>query len=105
MEKKGEADTTLQGGGEHIHEPDMEDTLPPFSPAHSPDFKWGEMEGVKVVVDIDMIYSEIVHWRHNLFKIPSGKQGLSRKWPDFSTRTQRHLHEAMAIKAAWFSQP
>ena len=63
------------GGGEHIHEPDMEDTLPLFSPAHSPDFKWGEMEGVKVVVDIDMIYSEIVHWRHNLFKIPSGKQG------------------------------
>ena len=73
MEKKERQ--TRVGGGEHIHEPDMEDTLPPFSPAHSPDFKWGEMEGVKVVVDIDMIYSEIVHWRHNLFKIPSGKQG------------------------------
>ena len=40
--EEGEAETA---DGERVHEPDMEDTLSPFSPAHSPNFIWGEMEG------------------------------------------------------------
>ena len=103
MEKEGEAETTLQGGGKHVHEPNMEDTLPPFSPAHSPDFKSGEMEGVNVVADIDMIYSKIVHWRHNPFKIPSGKQGkvfVQEMTGLFNAYSEASSLEGVAIKAA-----
>ena len=98
--EEGEAETA---DGERVHEPDMEDTLPPFSPAHSPNFIWGEMEGAKVAEDIDMIYREIVHWRHNLFKIPSGKQGkvfVNEMARLFNAYAEASSLEGVAIKAA-----
>lgn len=42
---------------------------------HPPDFKRGEMESPQVVEVIDQTYQKNVHWRSNIFKIPSGKQG------------------------------
>ena len=106
MEKDGVVETPLQVANTYTSL--TWKIPPPLSPAHSPDFKWGEREGAKEVADIYMIYSEIVHWRHNHFKIPSGKQVkvLARKWPDFSASTRRHLHlREWPSKLPWFSQP
>ena len=81
----------------------VECVLPPFSPANPPNFTWGEMDGVKVAEDIDRIYSEIVHWRHNVFKIPSGKQGKAFVYEMarlFNAYAEASSMEGVAIKAA-----
>lgn len=100
-----EEEEDLQDSDEEVPESKTEDmyTLPPFSPAHPSDFTWGEMEGAKVVADIDVIYSEIVHWRHNLFKIPSGKQGkmfVHEMARLFNAYAEASSLEGVAIKAA-----
>lgn len=40
-----------------------------------PDFLWGERDGVTFCNLIESAYSEEVHWKHNIFMIPSGKAG------------------------------
>lgn len=40
-----------------------------------PDFLWGERDGVMFCNLIESAYSEVVHWKHNIFMIPSGKAG------------------------------
>ena len=53
--------------------------------------------------DIDRIYSEIVHWRHNVFKIPSGKQGKAFVYEMaclFNAYAEASSMEGVAIKAA-----
>ena len=85
----------------------VECVLPPFSPANPPNFTWGEMDGVKVAEDIDRIYSEIVHWRHNVFKIPSGKQGKAFVYEMarlFNAYAEASSMEGVAIKAAMVFQ-
>ena len=81
---------------------DVSVTLPPFPPAETLSFSWGNLEGVDVVNVIDDVYAEVVHWRRNLFAVPSGDAG--RK---FVTETARMFHafadrsalERIAIKA------
>ena len=86
-----------------VTQDNIEDVLPPFPHANLPDFKWGNIDGKKVTEDIDKIYSEIVHWRHNLFKVPSGKQGkafiheMARLFSGYAEATSM---EGVAIKAA-----
>ena len=57
-------------------EQDVED-LPPFTPVPDPDFRWGEVEyGRSFACALNRVYyDEIVQWRRNLFKVPSGKAG------------------------------
>ena len=38
---------------------------------------WHDMTGLQFTQTIDNIYDEIVHWRKNLFKLPSGTAGRS----------------------------
>ena len=61
------------------------------------------MDGLKVVEDIDKIYNQIVHWRHNLFKIPSGKYGkafVDEMARLFNSYAKASSMEGVAIKAA-----
>ena len=43
----------------------------------SPVFRWGEVEGEVFSQAIQESYKEVVHWRRNLFKTPSGQAGKS----------------------------
>ena len=49
--------------------------LPSFTPSQCPDFKWDELDGKIFAEAVNSCYDEIVHWRRNIFKIPSGKTG------------------------------
>ena len=40
-----------------------------------PAFVWGEVDGEGFVKSIDTCYKEVVQWRRNLFRVPSGKAG------------------------------
>ena len=42
-----------------------------------PDFQWGEKDGNTFCNLISTAYSEVVHWRRNVFMLPSGKAGKS----------------------------
>ena len=49
--------------------------LPPFVPISTPNFRWGDVDGETFACSINRSYEVTVHWRRNLFKIPSGKAG------------------------------
>ena len=51
--------------------------LPEFEPLAEPPFTWGVLDGYAFSDVIKSCYDEIVHWRGNLFKVPSGKIGNS----------------------------
>lgn len=54
----------------------MTPDLPEFSKLPDPqNFFWGTRDGPSFTQDINDAYDEIVHWRRNIFKIPSGKAG------------------------------
>ena len=78
--------------------------LPAFQPM-SPisNFKWDEVDGDAFCVDINKAYSEIAHWRRNLFLVPSERVGkefimeLRRLWRAHATASAM---EAIALRAA-----
>ena len=43
----------------NITQDTVEDVLPSSPHANFPDFQWGDIDGMKVIEDIDEIYSEI----------------------------------------------
>ena len=51
----------------------------PEGPRHHallpPDFLWGEKTGEVFSQLVSSAYEEVVHWRHNIFLIPSGRAG------------------------------
>ena len=75
----------------------------PSTPTFSQRFRWGELSGDEFVGEIQLAYEEMVHWRQNLFKIPSGRAGK-----DFTSEVTRLLSafaeasalEGIALKAA-----
>ena len=77
--------------------------LPTFTPIVTASFKWGEKDGDILIQSVDTIYNEIVHWKRNLFKTPSGKAGrlfvqeITRLLTAFSEKTAL---EGIAMKAA-----
>ena len=50
-------------------------SLPSFRPALGADYTWGELSGQVFTNLIEEAYSQIVHWRLNLFKVPTGSSG------------------------------
>ena len=63
---------------------------------------------------IDRAYSEIVHWRRNLFKIPSGKAGtvfvnelthLLSAYADATTMENIAMKAAMTMPALLLQRP
>jgi len=79
------------------------DHLPVFEPTSAANFQWGASDGFAVTLAIDRAYAEIVHWRRNVFLLPSGKVGrdfvreLSRL---FTAYAERQPIELIAMKAA-----
>ena len=52
-------------------------TLPSYPQIHEPSFTWGNVDGVTFTHAITCCYNEVVHWKRNVFKVPSGKVGNS----------------------------
>ena len=50
-------------------------SLPSFRPMVGTDYKWGDLSGQVFSSSVDDAYNQIVHWRSNLFKVPSGSTG------------------------------
>ena len=50
--------------------------LPSFTPLSSPNFRWNNsIDSTHFIAMVDKAYQEVVHWRHNIFPIPTGKVG------------------------------
>ena len=49
--------------------------LPSFPPASGPNCRWGDVEGAEFAQTISDAYSEVVHWKRNIFMVPSGAEG------------------------------
>ena len=49
--------------------------LPPYQEAAYTNFEWGTLSGEDFAHVIHSAYSEVVHWRRNVFLVPSGKTG------------------------------
>ena len=60
----------------HAFSPASLPGLPPFEPISSTQFYWYDREdGSAIASLIEEAYSEIVHWRRNLFNVPSAAVG------------------------------
>ena len=76
--------------------------LPAFQPAPPPRFDWGLLDGDDFSHALSAAYAEAMHWRRNIFSIPSGAAGkafvleLSRLIRAFA---ERSTLEAVAMKA------
>ena len=49
--------------------PEFTFELPAFSPAIEPTFTWGPCVSVTFINSLNAAYSEVVHWRPNVFKL------------------------------------
>ena len=88
--------------------------LPPYEEAAAPNFHWGEIDGETFSHSIECCYAEVVHWKRNLFKIPSGKAGkafvrelsrLFRAFGDCSALDCVALKAAMVLPALLLQRP
>ena len=89
-------------------------SLPQFSPITATNFHWGDMTGEEFSQTINTYYEEIVHWKKNIFKIPSGKAGkafvielarLLRSYSDDSAMEGIALKAAMTMPALLLQKP
>ena len=77
--------------------------FPQFAKMASPTYKCGEVDGETFAHSVECCYEEIVHWRRNLFKIPSGKTGKSfvhELTKLFCAYADGSALESIALKAA-----
>ena len=71
--------------------------LPEYVHASAPNFRWGDIEGEELCNRIDRCYEEIVHWKRNLFKVPSGRAG--KAFARETTRLLRAFSEGSALES------
>ena len=97
-----------------ISTPAMIADLPPFVPISTPNFRWGDVDGETFTCSINRIYKVIVHWRRNLFKVPSGKAGkafvqeltrMLRAYADSSALESVAMKAAMVMPALLLQKP
>ena len=77
--------------------------LPSFTALTAPNFQWGEKDGEYLIQIVDRCYDTVVHWRRNLFKIPSGKVGVAFVHELsllFQAYAESSALEGVALKAA-----
>ena len=88
--------------------------LPPFTPIQLPNFVWGSTDGEAFSKSISLTYEEIVHWRRNLFKVPSSRMGkalvveitrMFRAYTDASALESIALKAAMVVPALLLQKP
>ena len=70
--------------------------LPLFTPMNEPNFSWGELDARLVIRRIQTAYEKVVHWRRNVFLVPSGKVG--RSFVDELARLFKSYGEASALE-------
>lgn len=46
-----------------------------FVPMASPEFTWGNLDAETFIERVNNAYSRVVHWRRNIFAVPSGNAG------------------------------
>lgn len=96
LELESEIDTLRQGDG--IPEQSAADlVLPAFVGKCSPTFTWGTKEGREVLMELEEAYSEVVHWRLNVFNIPLGATG--KKFVEESERLISAFAEGSALES------
>ena len=79
-------------------------SLPSFCDIADPNFSWGNIhDSASIQKSIESVYEKVVHWRANLFKVPSGNSGkalvmeLSKLYEAFGVGSAM---ECIALKAA-----
>ena len=95
------------------NEPTIDD-LPSYTPSPNHCFRWGDKDGETFADSINLSYMEIVHWRRNLFKVPSGKAGkalvreltrMFRAYADGSALEGIAMQAAMVMPALLLQKP
>ena len=88
--------------------------LPPFPSSSEPIFSWGDVDGETFRCALNGTYDEIVHWKRNLFKVPSGKAGTAfvrelsrmfRAYADHSALENVAMKAAMVMPALLLQKP
>ena len=83
-------------------------------PAPYPTFRWGDKDGKTFINSIELCYSEIVYWRKNLFRVPTGKAGkafvqelarLFRAFADSSALESVAMRAAMVMLVLLIQKP
>lgn len=77
--------------------------LPEYELMSETNFVWGALDGPSVAHSIDCAYAEIVHWKRNLFLLPSGKAGrdfIREQTRLLSSYAESKPIERIALKAA-----
>ena len=93
-----DASTGTAIGFEHVidDEPRTCD-LPDFDSAAEPTFRWGRLDGKDFAHTVHCAYNEIVHWRRNVFMVPSGKTGKAFIKELTSLLASQHMHRAQLL--------
>ena len=77
-------------------------------------FVWGQFEGTYFIQVVEAVYSEAVHWRQNLFKVPHGRAGkdfvselarLCRSYAESSALEPVALKAAMLMPLLLLQKP
>ena len=89
--------------------------LPPYHPLSKPNFMWSEnISGEAFTDDIMATYHEIVHWKKNIFMVPSGRAGedfvkemslLFRSYGESTAEECVSLMAAMVIPSLLLQKP
>ena len=82
---------------------DVTQTLPLFKSVSRMSSSWGDVSENEFTKAIDSAYAQVVHWRPNLFKVPSGacgKQFVAELTRLFNAFAQESDLDAIALKAA-----
>ena len=77
--------------------------LPETTPMATPTFTWGDVDAEPFTQRLDHAYSVVVHWRRNVFAVPSGKAGtgfVSELSHLFLAYAEGSALESIALKAA-----
>lgn len=88
--------------------------LPLFPPASDPNCRWGDVEGASLAQTVSVAYSQVVHWRRNVFLVPSGAEGkefvsemarLYQSYADGSAMEGFAITAAMIMPALLLQKP
>ena len=100
-------------GQDGFHHPPPSE-LPDFAPIATGVFTWGEHDSSAFSSSVKAAYSEIVHWKRNIFAVPSGALGkrfvnelarLFRAYADASALEGVALCAAMVVPALLLQCP
>ena len=70
--------------------------LPDYTAMAEPNFIWGDRDSESFCNELQTVYEEVVHWRKNCFKIPSGNVGKS--FVDELSRLYSSFADASALE-------